>query len=609
MGLEDVGVRLVVEGEQQYQAALKAAQNSNSGFSTSVEKTGTQSTQASKGIDKMGASAKSSGAYMKELEGFTIALNQGLELAQKAFELVSGALEKTVGYTIDYGEQVRNLTLLSGESAEESSRLIRVADDLGVSYDQLKMSVKAMAKEGISPSIEQLATMSDEFLKIQDPAARDEFLLKNLGKAGLDMADFMSQGGDAIRQASANMEQSLILTDKDIAATHEAELGKREFNDAMEAIALSLGKTLLPAVAEILKKGKEFLDWLNGAINLGKNATEAQQAQSKAVALASSSYDDYTKKIVENYHQQIKAAAASGDLIAQTRLQILEENILKGQDIAKLYNLQQMTLAEYAVTNAQGVLNTELDQYNKKSAVYISSMETATAQQRAAIDSTGDLARANAFAKQSAADLQAAEDAQKAATDILTGSMNELTRQTLYQAASEGMSTDQKLRLAEAMGLVNRDSLDYLTAVNDLKNMMENGYITVEEYNKRVTALADSYDRLHSKDLTITTTYIEIHKNGGTVGAGGAKGQYASGGSWMIGPGFENEGYRFPDGRTASSGEMVTVTPAPPGATTVSAGPITYNYSNTVAYNLSVMTNQSPQVVQHSFALMKLLAG
>lgn len=39
----------------------------------------------------------------------------------------------------------------------------------------------------------------------------------------------------------------------------------------------------------------------------------------------------------------------------------------------------------------------------------------------------------------------------------------------------------------------------------------------------------------------------------------------------------------------------------------VSAGPTTNNYST--SYNLSVMTNQSPQVVQQSFSIMRMLAG
>lgn len=43
------------------------------------------------------------------------------------------------------------------------------------------------------------------------------------------------------------------------------------------------------------------------------------------------------------------------------------------------------------------------------------------------------------------------------------------------------------------------------------------------------------------------------------------------------------------------------------GAGAVNAGPITNNYST--SYNLQVMTNQNPQVVQQSFSIMRMLAG
>lgn len=44
-------------------------------------------------------------------------------------------------------------------------------------------------------------------------------------------------------------------------------------------------------------------------------------------------------------------------------------------------------------------------------------------------------------------------------------------------------------------------------------------------------------------------------------------------------------------------------------AASVSAGPSITNISNSTSYNLSVMTSQSPQVVQRSFAMMKMLAA
>jgi phage-related protein len=63
------------------------------------------------------------------------------------------------------------------------------------------------------------------------------------------------------------------------------------------------------------------------------------------------------------------------------------------------------------------------------------------------------------------------------------------------------------------------------------------------------------------------------------------------------------EGSMIPASATSNAAQMAM---APAAA--VSAGPSTYNYSTANNYNLSVMTSQSSQVVQRSFAMMKMLA-
>lgn len=80
--------------------------------------------------------------------------------------------------------------------------------------------------------------------------------------------------------------------------------------------------------------------------------------------------------------------------------------------------------------------------------------------------------------------------------------------------------------------------------------------------------------------------------------------EFANGGSFMIPMGFGNEGFNLGGIATASGGERVTITPK-----NVSAGPSIYNYNYSTNYNLQVMSNNSPAVVQQSFAMMKLLAG
>jgi hypothetical protein len=59
----------------------------------------------------------------------------------------------------------------------------------------------------------------------------------------------------------------------------------------------------------------------------------------------------------------------------------------------------------------------------------------------------------------------------------------------------------------------------------------------------------------------------------------------------------------IPVSATAAASKMAV------GAAGMIAGPSIYNTSYANNYNLQVQTNQSPAVVQQSFAMMKLLAG
>lgn len=604
MGLEEVGVKLVVEGDKQYAAAMKAAQGTNSGFSDSVNETGTQSSKAADGVDKLSKSAKTGAGGFSTFGAAVVVFNQGLELVNKVFDVSKQVIEQTVGQLVKYGAQVRELGRTSGASAEDTSRLIQMADDLGIEFDSLTTAARKAAKDGISFTSDAMANLSDEYLAIQDPAARATFLMDNFGKSGTAIAAMMAEGGAAIRARSAAIEDSMILTEQDIKNTRDMEIATDDFNDAIQAITLSIGKDLLPKVVEFLKQGKEFVDWIGSVKKQAQittdfvpKLTDVIIQHGKEVQKNSATYEDYVT--------EMKRAAGAGGLIVTMNGSLMTmlggvaaENVVVTKSFydANKGSIEFNDSVKALVASEDGWVSV-----NDRSTAALDLVSLAII---ANTGSAGDMARAEAFAAQQAGILQYAKDAEKTSIDILTKSMGELTDQIIYQAASEGMSADQKLRLAQTMGLVNERSLEYLNAVQALKGLMESGYMTVEEYNKRVAALADSYDRLTSKDITITTKFVEYHSS-----YSGANRPNANGGQWMIGPGYANEGYRFPDGRTASSGEIVTVTPAPPSYSQVSAGPSSYNYNNSYAYNLSMMTSQSPQVVQRSFAMMQLLAG
>lgn len=187
-------------------------------------------------------------ASLKGVSRSIITLNQGLELAQKAFSMVRGVVEESVGAYVKYADQVRRLQQLNGTSAQETSRLIQLTDDHKVSVEALTMATRKLSQQGLSLTIDSLAKMSDEYLSLGSNAEKTRFLLDKFGRSGLQFAETMEQGGEAIKQQSTAISQNLILTQQQLVAARNYEKQLDELNDTVMGFKVALGSSLLPVL-------------------------------------------------------------------------------------------------------------------------------------------------------------------------------------------------------------------------------------------------------------------------------------------------------------------------------------------------------------------------
>lgn len=176
-----------------------------------------------------------------------------------AFAAVGTAAVKSYQAFQDYAGSVRDVALASGSTAEEASRLIQVMDDFEITSQDVMVATKALTKNGMEPSLETMARLADEYVKIQDPMQRNEFLLKNLGKAGLQYANAMSQGGDALRAMGDEVNKSLILTDEQIKKAEMARLAVDSLADSWEGLKVSVGSAIGGFIASSAE-GKKLQD-------------------------------------------------------------------------------------------------------------------------------------------------------------------------------------------------------------------------------------------------------------------------------------------------------------------------------------------------------------
>ncbi|MBS4061461.1 MAG: hypothetical protein KG029_13765, partial [Bacteroidetes bacterium] len=218
-------------------------------------------------VTKEGTGERQAAKEAKELKGTLNELGLGSLASASAIGVLTGAVmavgkftKDAVDSTLKYAMEVKALKDITGETAEETSRVIQVMDDFQVSTADLTTVQKKLSEQGLSLNIETLAKLSDEYKQLNSGAERTRFLVDNFGKSGLKMAAAMQAGGDAIREMSAATLDSQVFTEKAIQDADAYRLAMDALNDEWLGFTWTIGRTAIPFLTGALK---EFQDRLN----------------------------------------------------------------------------------------------------------------------------------------------------------------------------------------------------------------------------------------------------------------------------------------------------------------------------------------------------------
>lgn len=269
------------------------------------------------------------------------------------------ALDRTLGEasrkTVKYAEEVRKLSSITNQGAAETSKLLQTMDDFKISADQLTVASKKLSSQGLSPTVETMARLSDEYLKINDGAKRAEFLTKNFGKAGLEMAEAMQAGGDAIRKASGEINKNLILTEKQVRQARDLEIAQDNLNDVTEAYAIAIGSQVIPVQVELLRGIVSLTEETNNLnreeqIRLSKMEAkkEADKAYAETLDMLNGHMQDYYQSAaaaVDETESLNLAMSSTKDSGAEMAAKMVEaslamDGLLSADDVQKLLDFR-----------------------------------------------------------------------------------------------------------------------------------------------------------------------------------------------------------------------------------------------------------------------------
>lgn len=199
-------------------------------------------------------------AAMSGIRGAMLSLNQAAQLAGQVYAGVNKIIDQTIGKYIQYADQVRTLSKLTNQSAEDTSRLIQVSDDYKLSVENLTVASKTLATKGFSLNVETIAKLSDEYLKLNTGAERQTFLTKNLGRASAEWTEILTQGSTAIMARNGMVERNLILSQSQLIKAREYEIAQDNLNDAWMAASVAVGEKVVPPLIKLLNTYTETLN-------------------------------------------------------------------------------------------------------------------------------------------------------------------------------------------------------------------------------------------------------------------------------------------------------------------------------------------------------------
>ena len=163
------------------------------------------------------------------------------------------AIKGLADHTLNYANQVRKLNTTIGATPEEASKLIQVADDMGIEFGQLEIALKGAIRKGYQPTVAELGRMSDAYLKLQPGVERTKFLLDTFGRSGADLARIMELGSEQIEGMGDSIEGTARLMDQEaLDAAEEYRIALDNLGDAKEDLSLTIGRKLIPALTTTL---------------------------------------------------------------------------------------------------------------------------------------------------------------------------------------------------------------------------------------------------------------------------------------------------------------------------------------------------------------------
>lgn len=586
--------------------------------------------KASAAIKGIAGSTKTLNNTFQQLTGMSLGAAGGIALIGTALQKGVKLVKDSVAETVNYNKTIREMTQVTGLGAEQISRIVQVGDDWGISIEAIRTSLAFMNKSGVTPSIENLAALADEYVNTADKSAFAEKAVKVLGRGYQTLIPLLALGGEGFRKAADAIDENLIATEDSIKASREYEVAVDDLSDAWTGFKHTLGNAVIPTLTILIGKVNDTVDSDKAATT----AAEKVDAAYKAGNITEDKRIELRHKLLYHTDQLIDVELELADAnrhdfetandLGNSELRLidihndLKEKVSEATEVIKKFDLAELNAKReadnltqaYSDMNAavDGQLGPTIEDFNITQGELTTRMgETQEEIDKLISDGIDPMSEEVLGLKDDYGEL-------KDQYDTNATEHEEATKRIMFgileQRAAIGDLTADELKyldqISVAWGLVDTATQEYMASADESLNWLAdhpgdvagatsilNGQATSWGLAKREALLArdavgDYVQKINSIPETKTTHIVQIYDTEGSPAPPRAKGA-----NFVIPPGY-NENYPIGVG---STGEHVIIIPKG------QSGNTTNNFTQ------NVHTNAQSSTVMRDFNMMRAMAG
>ena len=198
---------------------------------------------------------------------FDIIKDNAAAAATGAATAIGAFAVKAIGHFEDLAQSAHTFSTAAGVGVEDAARWLEVADDLGVSSDDVSKAMGRLNREADTGALAKFGITADNandrliqtlqyISSIPDEAQRATVQFQLLGKGGAALAPLIGHVGE-LRDRLGEVSGGKIITDEQVAQADKLRDATDALSDEWDSFMLTVGASLAPivtAIAEITEK-------------------------------------------------------------------------------------------------------------------------------------------------------------------------------------------------------------------------------------------------------------------------------------------------------------------------------------------------------------------